>query len=66
MEKRKGTIVDAAANTLKDNFTGELFTYINPGKLAIKANDVVAYVRLSLSGGGGNGQTINIIKEKKV
>lgn len=61
MEQRDGTILNTGNSQMTDDINGNTVTYNNPANVTINVNDKVIYVRIVT----GNGQTINIIKERK-
>ncbi|MFZ5552443.1 MAG: hypothetical protein ACOZCO_04950 [Bacteroidota bacterium] len=62
MEQREGTILNTTEKDMTDSISGTTVKYHNPASVTIDVNDKVIYIRIVT----GNGQTINIIKEKKV
>mgnify|MGYP001578785168 FL=1 len=62
METKEGVITDTAATELREDVGQAIVKYHNPANVTINVGDGVVYIKIVT----GNGQTINIIKEKKV
>jgi hypothetical protein len=62
METREGVIVNTTDDTLKDDQSGLIVIYTNPGAVAVQPGEGVVYVRITT----GNGKEINIIQRKKM
>lgn len=54
--------MNTADDTLKDDQSGLIVIYTNPGMVAVQAGDGVIYIRITT----GNGKEINVIQRKKL
>ncbi len=62
METRDGVIVSTTDDTLRDDQSGLVVIYTNPGMVAIQPGDGVVYIQITT----GNGKEINVIQRKKM
>ena len=62
METKDGVITSTADTELRDNASQAVVKYHNPASVSINVGDGVVYISIVT----GNGQTINIIKNKKI